>query len=181
MSDENKNLSVLDEETDKTIEKDGEKNMSDEGKKSKKVNLSLVVALVICLLVIAYMYTLRVGDQLKIDTAEKDIVKLTAELDLIKEEKTKWENDKTIVSKSIGSVRTVLAQTLIDLEEVSMNIGLVPLEPTVEEPVEEVEETIDEEVEPTALPEEVVEEKAVEGEEPVEPVEEEGTEEVQKP
>ena len=94
----------------------------------KKVNVSLIIALVICLIAIGYMYTLKVGDQLKIENAEKDIIRLSTELDLLKEEKTKWENDKTQVSKSIGSVRTVLAQTLIDLEVVSSEIGLVPLD-----------------------------------------------------
>ncbi len=184
MSEENKNLPVVqdyekDTENDKIPEKNG-------GKRMKKVNISLVVALVICLLVIGYMYTLRVGDQLKIDNTEKDVVRLTTELDLLKEEKTKWENDKTVVSKSIGSVRTVLAKTLLDLEEVSTDIGLTPIytpvpEPTAEptpeatpesspepevtpvaEPVEEVKETekpVEETTEEPAATE-VVEEKS---------------------
>lgn len=83
----------------------------------KKIVYPLVAALILCLVGIGILVAQRAGDQRQLKDAQ-------AQIETLLEEKQAWESEKQRVGESLGSVRTVLVKTLVDLEEVSSAIGL---------------------------------------------------------
>lgn len=83
----------------------------------KKIVYPLVAALILCLVGIGVLVVQRAGDQRQLKDAQ-------AQIETLLEEKQAWETEKQRVGESLGSVRTVLVKTLVDLEEVSSAIGL---------------------------------------------------------
>ena len=98
----------------------------------KKTTYTLAALLVICLVGLGLLLASRLGDHRQMQTLNQRVDELTVALDSLQKEKAVWEQEKTRVAQSLGSVRGVLVKTLVDLEEVSAQIGL-PL-PTVAPP-----------------------------------------------
>ncbi len=98
----------------------------------KKTTYTLAALLVICLVGLGLLLASRLGDHRQMQTLNQRVDELTVALDGLQKEKAVWEQEKTRVAQSLGSVRGVLVKTLVDLEEVSAQIGL-PL-PTVAPP-----------------------------------------------
>lgn len=60
----------------------------------------------------------------KLEVAEKNIAKLKTEIEDILMEKEQWESDKLRVGSSIARVKTVLIDSLADLDKVTQAIGV---------------------------------------------------------
>ena len=90
----------------------------------KKTTYTLGALLVLCLVGLGLLLAGRLADQRELKTLNQRVEEVTAEVVLLRQEKVAWEEEKTRVAQSLGSVRGVLVKTLVDLEEVSAQIGL---------------------------------------------------------
>lgn len=91
----------------------------------KSMNYSLIAALILCIVIAGISYVKQYSADKKLKESEIRIAELSVQLDLLKTEKEKWDADKLRVAGSIRSIRTVLVNTLNDLEEVTNVIGSV--------------------------------------------------------
>ena len=101
----------------------------------------LIAVLIVCVVACGILFFERQGTKGQLAEANGLLIEMTKELDTLKAEKTKWEAEKVSVGKSIGSVKTVLIDTLADLDKVTTAIGLVAdISPVKEEAPASVKE-----------------------------------------
>lgn len=89
----------------------------------KKSSYTLIAILVICLAAIGYLVFEKAGDQRQLKLLDARIEDLNKSLDALRVEKLAWENEKSRVSQSLGSVQDVLRSTLDELDVVVESIG----------------------------------------------------------
>ena len=89
----------------------------------KKSSYTLIAFLVICLAVIGYLVFEKAGDQRQLKLLDAQIEDLNKNLDALRIEKLAWENEKSRVAQSLGSVQGVLRSTLDELDVVVESIG----------------------------------------------------------
>ena len=89
----------------------------------KKSSYTLIAFLVICLAAIGYLVFEKAGDQRQLKLLNAQIEDLNKNLDALRIEKLAWENEKSRVAQSLGSVQGVLRSTLDELDVVVESIG----------------------------------------------------------
>lgn len=90
----------------------------------KKTIYTLGSLLLVCLVGLVFLFAGRLGDQSELKTLQTQNDELVLELEAIEKEKSVWEGEKARVSQGLVSVRQILSNTLIDLEEVTDFIGM---------------------------------------------------------
>ena len=90
----------------------------------KKTIYTLGSLLLVCLVGLVFLFAGRLGDQSELKTLQTRNDELVLELVAIEKEKTVWEGEKARVAQGLVSVRQILNNTLIDLEEVTDYIGV---------------------------------------------------------
>ena len=90
----------------------------------KKTIYTLGSLLLVCIVGLVLLFAGRMGDQRELKTLQTRQSELILNLEAIEKEKSIWEGEKTRVAQGLVSVRQILNNTLIDLEEVTDFIGL---------------------------------------------------------
>jgi chromosome segregation ATPase len=98
----------------------------------KSAVYTLIAVLIVSIVLCGVLFFDRQSTQARLKDADSRVAALETEnkqlsdaVTKLQGEQTKWQEEKVLVGKSIGSVKSVLIDSLSDLDKVSTSIGLV--------------------------------------------------------